>query len=72
MSTDLYSIGNKEKDRFSLQDNCIGCGLCQMVCPTGAIEMEDGRPEWYADDCTGCDECMNRCPVKAIIYRQKG
>ena len=27
------------------EDNCMGCGLCQVVCPTEAIGMEVAKPE---------------------------
>jgi ferredoxin len=27
------------------QENCMGCGLCQVVCPTEAIAMELTRDE---------------------------
>ena len=27
-----------------LKDNCIGCGTCERHCPSGAIQMVDGRP----------------------------
>jgi len=27
------------------QENCMGCGLCKVVCPTDAISMELARPE---------------------------
>jgi len=30
---------------YELTEECIGCGDCAFVCPTGAIEMgDDGRP----------------------------
>jgi bidirectional [NiFe] hydrogenase diaphorase subunit len=30
---------------YELTEECIGCGDCAFVCPTGAIEMgEDGKP----------------------------
>jgi NAD-dependent dihydropyrimidine dehydrogenase PreA subunit len=28
-------------------DNCMGCGLCQVVCPTDAILMQEARPEEF-------------------------
>jgi NADH dehydrogenase/NADH:ubiquinone oxidoreductase subunit G len=30
---------------YELEENCIGCGDCSFICPTGAIKMEpDGKP----------------------------
>jgi ferredoxin len=46
---------------------CTGCGLCEQLCPTRAVEVRDGvavvvRPE----DCTFCDVCESYCPEGAI------
>jgi NADH dehydrogenase/NADH:ubiquinone oxidoreductase subunit G len=31
---------------YELSGDCIGCGDCAFVCPTGAIKMgPDGRPD---------------------------
>ena len=38
---------------------CIGCGICRSVCPTGAA----GRDRTL---CTGCFECTKVCPTKAL------
>lgn len=57
--------------KFTVEENCIGCGLCQMVCPSDAISMEDGVPYWTEDKCCWCLGCINRCPVKAIQYGEK-
>lgn len=30
---------------YELEENCIGCGDCSFICPTGAIKMgSDGKP----------------------------
>ena len=41
---------------------CIGCKLCDIVCPSGAIRMEARKP--VIDDalCIGCGRCVDRCP----------
>lgn len=57
--------------KFWVQDSCIGCGLCQTVCPVSAIVMEEGRPVWKKDTCAWCTACINRCPAAAIQYGKK-
>ena len=46
---------------------CTGCGLCQNICPVGAIEMkadEEGflRPV-INDKCINCGLCARKCPA---------
>jgi heterodisulfide reductase subunit A len=53
-----------------LEEECIGCGLCQKVCPYGAIELLE-RPQGkkariIPPICKGCGACSSRCPTWAI------
>ncbi len=53
------------------RDLCIGCGLCEVSCPFGAIHlsMEIGvgyRAENTPALCKGCGICAAACPQKAI------
>lgn len=57
--------------KFWVQSSCIGCGLCQTVCPVSAITMEEGLPVWQKDICAWCTACINRCPAAAIQYGKK-
>jgi len=46
-------------------DNCVGCGVCQNVCPTGAIVVNVvARVD--RNRCTGCGRCVAECPQNAI------
>lgn len=51
---------------FSVNDDCIGCGLCEQVCPMNIITMKDKRPVWTRDECACCLACLHRCPKQAI------
>ena len=56
---------------FYADDKCVGCGTCASICPSGAIEMVDGRPAWTKSKCLKCCGCLSRCPVSAIQYGRK-
>ena len=61
---------------------CIACGICQMSCPNGTIEVKtkmvdtaDGKKKKKLDQyiydlgsCTFCMLCVTNCPTKAIKF----
>ena len=59
-------------DYFYTDANCTGCGLCEGICLSDRISMEEGKPCW--DDnivCYMCYACLNFCPVSAVQIRSK-
>ena len=47
-------------------ESCVNCYLCEENCPTGAIELVDGKVALDNDKCIRCIECTHHCPVGAL------
>ncbi|MGD9333905.1 MAG: CoB--CoM heterodisulfide reductase iron-sulfur subunit A family protein [Desulfobacterales bacterium] len=52
------------------EDNCNGCGICERVCPYGAIHVIEINGLITARStpasCKGCGLCAASCPSKAV------
>ena len=50
---------------FVDEKKCVGCGICQGVCPVGAIAIEEKT--WVdTQKCIGCGRCVYECPKDAL------
>nr|MDO8133821.1 CoB--CoM heterodisulfide reductase iron-sulfur subunit A family protein [Candidatus Njordarchaeum guaymaensis] len=54
------------------EDLCIGCGLCEEICPYGAPRIENQKSEIREILCRGCGSCAAECPRRAITMRHFG
>ena len=45
---------------------CLGCMMCQKVCPTGAITVENFLAHIDYSKCVHCGKCKEKCPRKII------
>ena len=55
---------------FSINESCVGCGLCDKICPVNNIEIVDGKPQ-FLHHCDHCLGCLNLCPQDAINWKDK-
>jgi len=53
------------------REPCIGCKLCDVVCPSGAIRMEARRPVIDEAKCIGCGRCVDRCPEDIMWMKER-
>lgn len=52
-----------------IEEDCIGCNLCDQVCPVECFAPTDDKKMIFAnpDLCEGCQACLIQCPTDAII-----
>jgi len=56
------------------QDRCVGCWMCIMVCPVGAVNPgADQRVASKCDLCMGAEMpvCVANCPNEALVYEDE-
>ena len=51
---------------FVERSECVNCGDCTRVCPTGAISIVDGRASIDEELCIDCKFCVQTCTYRAI------
>ena len=51
--------------RILINEACVGCAFCMLVCPYDAMEVF-GRARVNYEACTACLKCVMYCPNSAI------
>ena len=50
---------------------CVGCELCEQVCPVGCFEETTVTPRLFdivrKEDCVECGACLIQCPTGAVV-----
>ncbi|NOY75569.1 MAG: 4Fe-4S dicluster domain-containing protein, partial [Kiritimatiellaeota bacterium] len=62
-------LGVKNTNIEVVQDRCIGCGLCEIVCPANVFEFHSDTKKSFVinfDACQACGACIENCPNEAI------
>lgn len=50
-----------------IEKRCVRCGVCEEVCPVGAVTIaDDSFPSYDLDTCIGCAQCIAHCPQTAL------
>ena len=61
--------GKKRTHIEVIRENCIGCGLCQTVCPVNVFELNPETGKYCVANvaaCQACGACIENCPNKAL------
>jgi carbon-monoxide dehydrogenase iron sulfur subunit len=60
------------------EDKCVGCWMCVMVCPLGAVAPGKGPEKKVASKCDLCGmefegepPCVANCPNEALKYEER-
>lgn len=54
--------------KFTILEACKDCGICENICPTKAISIEEKAID--PAECISCLRCLHECPHQTIAYKK--
>ncbi len=54
---------------YIISSDCMNCGVCEFMCPTGAIVPAANQFIIDKQRCDGCGRCVPYCVASAIVRR---
>lgn len=66
VGTLLGLFAKKGVFRLKIKQDCVKCGGCAKVCPSGCIDSASGTID--NERCVRCMDCMAVCPKQAIVF----
>lgn len=70
-SVKCSSCDDAKQTKSVCRKGCIGCGICERKCMSGAISLKNFHAEIDYSKCIGCGQCYEACPVNAIFCCEK-
>jgi len=57
-----------KKDVTRDESRCTHCGACVVICPTGALSMDEKtrKVDFDSKKCIACELCVKTCPPRAM------
>jgi ferredoxin len=64
-----FFMNDTQAQGYIVNDNCIKCGICAKICPSGNIRVSD-KVE-FGNQCEWCLGCVHLCPKNAIHMKNE-
>ena len=59
---------NMSDRKYRAGEGCIGCGICEKVCPHNAVHIINNLSVKDFSKCQNCGICAEKCPRKLIYF----
>lgn len=56
---------------LKITNKCVGCKICERVCPIGNIIVLTDYAQWLNKKCEFCLACIHNCPNNAIALKRE-